>query len=107
VAHQLLPVVRVTLSNDPMGIPLGDRIRIEKQSHGGRVMMVPTMLDNKGTKILAKSLFKELRGNGYSANQILGLTTELIDLVTQDLRDANEAAAARRGESKDEALAIA
>ena len=48
-------------------------------------MMVPTMLDNKGTKILAKSLFKELRGNGYSANQILGLTTELIDLVTQDL----------------------
>jgi hypothetical protein len=70
-------------------------------------MMVPTMLDNKGTKILAKSLFKELRGNGYSANQILGLTTELIDLVTQDLRDANAAAAARRSEAKDEAVASA
>ncbi len=70
-------------------------------------MMVPTMLDNKGTKILAKSLFKELRGNGYSANQILGLTTELIDLVTQDLRDANAAAAARRGEPQDEAVASA
>ncbi len=56
-------------------------------------MMVPSMLDNKATKILAKSLFKELRGNGYSANQILGLTTELIDLVTQDLRDASAAAA--------------
>jgi hypothetical protein len=69
-------------------------------------MIVPTMLDNKGTKILAKSLFKELRGNGYSANQILGLTTELIDLVTQDLRDANAAAAARRGEP-DEAVASA
>ncbi len=55
-------------------------------------MMVPSMLDNKATKILAKSLFKELRGNGYSANQILGLTTELIDLVTQDLRDASAAA---------------
>lgn len=52
-------------------------------------MMVPTVLDAKGTKILAKSLFKELRGNGYSANQILSLSTELIDLVTQDLRDAN------------------
>jgi hypothetical protein len=49
--------------------------------------MIPSMLDNKGTKILAKSLFRELRGNGYSPNQILGLTTELIDLVTQDLRD--------------------
>jgi DNA-binding ferritin-like protein len=52
-------------------------------------MMVPTVLDAKGTKILAKSLFKELRGNGYSANQILSLSTELIDLVTQDLREAN------------------
>ena len=55
-------------------------------------MMVPSMLDNKATKILAKSLFKELRGNGYTANQILGLTTELIDLVTQDLHEANVAA---------------
>ncbi len=51
--------------------------------------MVPTMLDNKGTKILAKSLFKELRGNGYSPNQILNLSTELIDLVTQDLKHAS------------------
>jgi hypothetical protein len=54
--------------------------------------MVPGMLDVKGTKILAKSLFKELRGNGYSPNQILSLSTELIDLVTQDLRCEHEAA---------------
>jgi hypothetical protein len=70
-------------------------------------MMVPSMLDNKGTKILAKSLFKELRGNGYTANQILGLTTELIDLVTQDLRDQNAAAAAGTTEAKDEIRASA
>jgi hypothetical protein len=57
-------------------------------------MMVPSMLDNKATKILAKSLFKELRGNGYTPNQILGLSTELIDLVTQDLREASIAAEA-------------
>jgi pyruvate-formate lyase-activating enzyme len=50
--------------------------------------MVPTVLDNKGTRILAKSLFKELRTNGYSTNQILSLSTELIDLVTQDLKGA-------------------
>jgi hypothetical protein len=56
-------------------------------------MMVPSMLDNKATQILAKSLFKELRGNGYSPNQILGLTTELIELVTQDLRESHVAAA--------------
>ncbi|HET8539266.1 MAG TPA: hypothetical protein VFL83_05285 [Anaeromyxobacter sp.] len=64
--------------------------------------MVPSILDNKGTKILAKSLFKELRGNGYSTNQILSLSTELIDLVTQDLKDehaqAAEAAAAAANE---------
>jgi hypothetical protein len=51
------------------------------------------MLDAKGTKILAKSLFKELRGNGYSANQILSLSTELIELVTQDLRAGSESQA--------------
>jgi hypothetical protein len=48
--------------------------------------MVPGMLDVKGTQILAKSLFKELRGSGYTPNQILSLSTELIDLVTQDLK---------------------
>jgi hypothetical protein len=48
------------------------------------------MLDVKGTQILAKSLFKELRGSGYTPNQILSLSTELIDLVTQDLKSAHE-----------------
>ncbi len=55
--------------------------------------MVPGILDNKGTKILAKSLFKALRGNGYSTNQILSLSTELIDLVTQDLKEGHAQAA--------------
>ena len=69
--------------------------------------MVPGILDNKGTKILAKSLFKELRGNGYSTNQILSLSTELIDLVTQDLMGENEqaAAAARTAAANDAAAA--
>jgi hypothetical protein len=69
-------------------------------------MMVPSMLDNKGTKILAKSLFKELRANGYATNQILGLTTELIDLVTQDLRQAAvEASQATEGQAEQHATA--
>ncbi len=54
-------------------------------------MLVPSMLDDKATQILAKSLFKELRHSGYSSNQILGLTTELIDLVTQNLREEHHA----------------
>ena len=48
--------------------------------------MLSTMLDAKGAQILAKSLFKELRASGYTANQVLSLSTELIELVTQDLR---------------------
>jgi len=52
--------------------------------------MLAATLDVKGTKILAKSLFKELRASGYTANQVLSLSTELIDLVTQDLRTQGE-----------------
>ena len=52
--------------------------------------MIPAKLDAKGTQILAKTLFKELRGSGYTPNQILGLSTELIDLVTKDLKSGQE-----------------
>jgi hypothetical protein len=70
--------------------------------------MVPGILDNRGTKILAKSLFKELRGNGYSTNQILSLSTELIDLVTQDLKDEHaQAAAASQGTPANDAATAA
>ena len=57
-------------------------------------MQIP-LDNNKGAQILARSLFKDLRGNGYSAHQVLSLTTELIDLVTQGLR---ETLAARQSE---------
>ncbi len=40
-----------------------------------------------GEKVLAKSLFRDLRGHGYSPNQILSLTNELLDLVTRDLHE--------------------
>ncbi len=68
--------------------------------------MVPGMLDAKGTKILAKSLFKELRGNGYSTNQILSLSTELIDLVTQDLKDEHAAVAAQAAAQESQAVQV-
>ena len=44
--------------------------------------------DKKGTKILARTFFAQLRAGGYTPNQILDIATELIDLVTTDLRDA-------------------
>jgi hypothetical protein len=41
----------------------------------------------KSIKILAKSLFRELRTNGYDDRQILSLSTELISLLTTEIRE--------------------
>lgn len=62
--------------------------------------MIPAKtIDAKAARILAKSLYKELRGNGYTANQILGLSTDLIDLVTQDLKGQSAASDEDLGEA--------
>jgi hypothetical protein len=41
----------------------------------------------KSVKILAKSLFRELRSNGYDDRQIVALSTELIGLLTTDIKE--------------------
>ena len=43
--------------------------------------------DKKGTRILARTFFAQLRTGGYTPNQILDIATELIDLVTNDLKE--------------------
>ncbi len=47
--------------------------------------------DQKGTKILARTFFNQLRAGGYTANQIIGIATELIDLVASDIREGDKA----------------
>jgi hypothetical protein len=47
--------------------------------------------DRKGAKILARTFFQQLRSSGYTPNQIIGIATELIDLVTCELRDGDKA----------------
>ena len=39
-----------------------------------------------GARILARSFYKELRSSGYTPKQLLALSTELIELITQDLK---------------------
>jgi hypothetical protein len=46
-----------------------------------------------GARILARSFYKELRSSGYTAKQLLALSTELIDLITQDLQADRKGAA--------------
>lgn len=47
--------------------------------------------DKKGTKILARTFFAQLRAGGYTSNQILDIATELIEQVTNDLKEAKPA----------------
>lgn len=40
----------------------------------------------KALKILAKSIFRELRSNGYAAREIVSLSTELLSLITTEIK---------------------
>lgn len=42
----------------------------------------------KAIQILSKSIYKELRENGYEPKQIVALATEIISLVTTDIGDS-------------------
>jgi hypothetical protein len=44
--------------------------------------------DTKGLGILARSLFRQMRAQGYSPEQIIGLSAELIQLVREDLAES-------------------
>mgnify|MGYP005702575801 FL=1 len=44
------------------------------------------LTDERGVSILARSLFKEMRTQGYTADQLVNLSSELIELVREDLR---------------------
>jgi hypothetical protein len=49
----------------------------------------PSTIPNreKALKILSKSIYKEMRQNGYEPKQIVALATELISLVTTDIKE--------------------
>lgn len=49
--------------------------------------------DGKGVGILARSLFRQMRQQGYSTDQIIGLSSELIQLVRDDLQQKDLPAA--------------
>lgn len=40
----------------------------------------------KALKIIAKSLFSEMKKNGYDNRQIMSLSSELLGLVSSDMR---------------------
>jgi hypothetical protein len=46
-----------------------------------------------GARLIARSFYKEMRTNGYTPSQLLALSNELLDLITQDLESSRKGAA--------------
>lgn len=44
----------------------------------------------RAVKILAKSIYKELRQNGYTRNEIVAFSTELLGLVTTEIKSSDD-----------------
>ena len=61
----------------------------QQASPGQAPATAPSTLPNreKALRILSKSMYKELRQNGYEPKQIVALATELISLVTSDIKE--------------------
>ena len=54
--------------------------------------------DKKGTKILARTFFTQLRAGGYTPNQILDISSELIELVTSEMKEISKLEGAKDAE---------
>jgi hypothetical protein len=49
----------------------------------------PTAADEKrALKILAKSVYRELKASGYDRSDIVGFANELLELLTSEARDS-------------------
>ncbi len=46
--------------------------------------------NGRAVRILAKTLFRQLKDTGYSNRDILSLSTELVSLITTDLRPSDD-----------------
>ena len=56
----------------------------------GNFDMVMKNLDpQRATKILAKSLFRELKKNGFAGSDIVNFSRELIECLAEDMRKGN------------------
>jgi hypothetical protein len=47
--------------------------------------------DPRAYAILAKTIYRELRAEGYSAKEVMALASELLDLVASEVKDRRDA----------------
>lgn len=60
------------------------------QALANREAATPAPNRERALKILSKSIYKELRQNGYEPKQIVALATELISQVTCDIKEDSD-----------------
>jgi hypothetical protein len=53
---------------------------------GNLDMVMKNMEPERATKILAKSLYKELRKNGFAESDIISFSREIIECMANDIR---------------------
>lgn len=46
----------------------------------------------RALKILAKSVYRELKASGYARSDMVGFANELLDLVTSEIRESADSA---------------
>ena len=70
-------------------MPINGKTTKPKTNASAPAAAAPAALPNreKAIQILSKSIYKELRENGYEPKQIVALATEIISLVTTDIGD--------------------
>ena len=61
-----------------------ENVQTEKQTSSTE----PLIQRNRSVRILAKSIFRELKQQGYDDKQIVALATELLSEVTDQVRPA-------------------
>lgn len=49
----------------------------------------PASADERSVKILAKSVYKQLKQSGASRAEIVGFTNAMLELVTSEIRDSH------------------
>lgn len=67
-----------------MRVPKRENVQTEKQTTSSE----PLIQRNRSVRILAKSIFRELKQQGYDDKQIVALATELLSEVTDQVRPA-------------------
>lgn len=64
-------------------------------------MVMKNMDPDRATKILARSLYKELRRNGFADKDVINFSREIIECMSQELRKQT---AAKATQEKDRLL---